>query len=293
MKKILIVTNPHSGKKKGEKILNDILKKFKAIPYNIIKTTHKNHPYEIANTINFDDINVICVIGGDGTMHEVINGMLSRSDNKQIPIGLIPGGTGNSFMHDLNCLNPIEAVNQIIKMEKRKIDLVKITTSNEILYSFNVAGWGMPPDINILAEKMRWLGSQRYNIASLIEIMKFKKRKCKLIINEKNISDDYSFVLCCNTIHTGKGMKIAPKAKLDDGLMDVVAVKKTNRLKLLKLFPKIFSGNHVNDPVVKYHQVKAISINPDINSDLIIDGEVLGKTPCTMEVLGKKIDVLN
>ena len=293
MKNILIITNPHSGGKTGQKILNHILKKFKTIPYNIIKTTHKNHPYEIANTINFDDINGICVIGGDGTMHEVINGMLSRSDNKQIPIGLIPGGTGNSFMHDLNCLNPIEAVNQIIKMEKRKIDLVKITTNNEILYSFNVAGWGMPPDINILAEKMRWLGPQRYNIASLIEIMKFKKRKCKLIINEKNISDDYSFVLCCNTIHTGKGMKIAPKAKLDDGLMDVVAVKKTNRLKLLKLFPKIFSGNHVNDPVVKYHQVKAISINPDINSDLIIDGEILGKTPCTMEVLGKKIDVLN
>ena len=57
-------------------------------------------------------------------------------------------------------------------------------------------------------------------------------------------------------------MKIAPKAKLNDGLMDVVAVKKTNRLKLLKLFPKIFSGNHVNDSVVKYHQIKS---NPFVN----------------------------
>ncbi len=293
MKKILIITNPHSGKKIGLKILNDVLSVFTKIPHDIIKTTHKNHPYEIAKKLHIDKFSAIYIIGGDGTMHEVINGMLSRTDNKQIPIGLIPGGTGNSFMHDLNCLNPIEAANQIIKMKKRKIDLIKITTKNEILYSFNVSGWGIPPDINILAEKMRWMGLQRYNIASLIEIMKFKKRKCKLIINEENISNDYAFVLCCNTIHTGKGMKIAPKAKLNDGLMDVVAVQKTNRFKLLRLFPKIFSGNHINDSVVKYHQVKSIYIQPDINSNLIIDGEILGKTPCKMEILEQKIDVLN
>ena len=293
MKKILILTNPYSGKKHGKKILTNILNIFKNIDYELITTKYQNHPYEIAKDINLNQFSGICIIGGDGSMHEVINGMLSRSDNKQIPIGLIPGGTGNSFMHDLNCLNPIDAANQIIKMKTQKIDLVQITTDNQILYSFNVAGWGMPPDINILAEKMRWMGPQRYNIASLIEIMRFKKRKCKLIINEENILDDYSFVLCCNTVHTGKGMKIAPKAKLNDGLMDVVAVKKTNRLKLLKLFPKIFSGNHVNDSVVKYHQVKSISIKPDINSDLIIDGEILGQTPCKMEILANKIEILN
>ena len=293
MKKILIVTNPHSGKKKGEKILNDILNIFKNNPYDIIKTTHKNHPYEIINTIDIENFFGICVIGGDGTMHEVINGMLNRIDKKRIPIGLIPGGTGNSFMHDMNCLNPIDAAKHIAKLESRKIDLIKIKTPDKTLFSFNVCGWGMPPDINILAEKMRWLGPQRYNIASLIEIMRFRKRECSLIINDENILDDYSFVLCCNTIHTGKGMKIAPKAKVDDGLIDVVAVKKTNRLKLFRLFPTIFSGNHINDPIVNYHQVQSISIKPDINSNLIVDGEIIGETPCTMEVLQKEIDVFN
>ena len=293
MKKILIVANPYSGKKQGKKILNDILNIFKKNPYDIIKTTHKNHPYEIINTIDIESFFGICVIGGDGTMHEVINGMLSRIDKKRIPIGLIPGGTGNSFMHDMNCLDPIDAAKHIAKLESRKIDLIKIKTPNKTLFSFNVCGWGMPPDINILAEKMRWLGPQRYNIASLIEIMRFRKRQCSLIINDENILDDYSFVLCCNTIHTGKGMKIAPKAKVNDGLIDVVAVKKTNRLKLFRLFPTIFSGNHINDPAVNYHQVQSISIKPDINSNLIVDGEILGKTPCKMEILKKEIDVFN
>ena len=293
MKKLLILTNPYSGKKKGKKILKNVLNIFSNTPYDLITTKYKNHPYEIAKTININDFSGICIIGGDGTMHEVINGMLARADKKELPIGLIPGGTGNSFMHDMHCLNPTDAAKQIIKLKTQKIDLIKIETDNKIIYSFNVAGWGMPPDINILAEKMRWFGGQRYNIASLIEIMKFTKRQCNLIINNENILDDYSLVLCCNTIHTGKGMKIAPKAKLADGLIDVVAVKKTNRLTLLKLFPAIFSGNHINSSIVNYQQVKSISIKPKIDSSLIVDGEVIGRTPCDMVALPNAIEVFN
>ena len=293
MKKLLILTNPYSGKKNGKKILKNVLNIFSNTPYDLITTKYKNHPYEIAKTININDFSGICIIGGDGTMHEVINGMLARADKKQLPIGLVPGGTGNSFMHDMNCLNPNDAAEQIIKLKTQKIDLIKIETDNKIIYSFNVAGWGMPPDINILAEKMRWFGGQRYNIASLIEIMKFTKRQCNLIINNENILDDYSLVLCCNTIHTGKGMKIAPKAKLADGLIDVVAVKKTNRLTLLKLFPAIFSGNHINSSIVNYQQVKSISIKPKIDSSLIVDGEVIGRTPCDMVALPNAIEVFN
>ena len=293
MNKLLIIVNLYSGKKQGEEILNNILNIFKNQDYNIIKTTHPNHPYEIANSINIDDFMGICAIGGDGTMHEIINGMLNRRDNKQLPIGLIPGGTGNSFMHDLNSLDPIISTKKIAQFQTRKIDLMEIKTDSDVIFSFNVAGWGMPPDINILAEKMRWLGLQRYNIASLIEIMRFKKRQCDLIINDENISDDYSFVLCCNTIHTGNGMKIAPKAKVDDGLMDVIAVKKTNRLKLFSLFPKIFSGKHIEDPLVNYYQVDTISISPKINANLIVDGEILGKTPCTINVEQHKLEIFN
>ena len=295
MKPLLIIANPYSGKKQGKKICDNILNVFeyKNINHHIIQTTHHNHPYEIANSIDVNEFIGICIIGGDGTMHEVINGLMNRTHNQQLPVGLIPGGTGNSFMHDLNCLDPIDAAEKISNLEIRKIDIMKIETDTQKIYSYNVAGWGMPPDINILAEKMRWLGFQRYNIASLIEIMRFKKRQCDLIINNENISDDYSFVLCCNTIHTGKGMKIAPKAKVDDGLMDVIAVKKTNRLKLFSLFPKIFSGKHIEDPLVSYNQVDAISISPKNNTNLIVDGEIIGKTPCRINILPKKLDIFN
>ena len=91
-----------------------------------------------------------------------------------IPIGLITGGTGNAFMHDLNCLDPIEAVQRILTNQVRKIDIFKAETKERTFYGFNIIGWGMPTDINLLAEKMRWLGGQRYNIASILEVLKYK-----------------------------------------------------------------------------------------------------------------------
>ena len=92
MKKLLIIINPYSGKKQGQKISANILNVFtnKHIDYDLIQTTHQNHPYEIVHSINLNNFSGICVIGGDGTMHEVINGMLFRKDNQKLPIGLIP-----------------------------------------------------------------------------------------------------------------------------------------------------------------------------------------------------------
>ena len=134
MKKILILTNPYSGKKHGKKILTNILNIFKNIDYELITTKYQNHPYEIAKDINLDQFSGICIIGGDGSMHEVINGMLNRVDQNQLPIGLIPGGTGNSFMHDMNCLDPINAAKQIVKFNTRAIDVIKITTNEKKLF---------------------------------------------------------------------------------------------------------------------------------------------------------------
>ena len=134
MKKMLIITNPYSGKKQGQSILNNIIHVLEHIPHRIIVSDYKNHPYDIANNIDLDLFQGICVIGGDGTMHEVINGMLNRQDKKQIPLGLIPGGTGNSFMHDMGCLNPIDAAKKIIQLKNQKIDLIKITTNKDLTF---------------------------------------------------------------------------------------------------------------------------------------------------------------
>jgi len=129
-------------------------------------------------------------------------------------------------------------------------------------------------------------------VATLIEVMRNSKRFADLSIDGEIISDDFAFIIACNTIHVGKGMKMAPKAIIDDGLVDIIIVPKVNRLKLLKLFPKLFTGEHINSPELQYKQVNNFSIIPNENNKLNIDGELLGTTPVKVKVLKKEIEVL-
>ena len=195
-------------------------------------------------------------------------------------------------MHDLNCLEPENAAKRILTGRIRPIDIAKVNAAGKIIYGFNIVGWGMPTDINLLAEKMRWMGQQRYNVASIIEVLKGKQRLAKLIIEGNTLVGDYGFILGCNTIHTGKGMKMAPLAQLNDGMIDLIIARKAGRIKLLTLFPKLISGAHVGDPLVEYRQVKEFSIIPQEDNILNIDGEMIGSTPINVKVESDLINVL-
>ena len=143
--------NPYSGTKKGHAILKKVESIFYAenIDLNIIETTCSGHAKELANRIELNNYDAFIAIGGDGTLLEVVNGLLSRNDGVKIPIGMIPGGSGNSYMHDLGLTNPIDATNAIINGNKelkssfiKSFFLVKnqsfITFSNMISYSIGL-----------------------------------------------------------------------------------------------------------------------------------------------------------
>ena len=294
MKKLYLTVNPFGGHKKGPKILKEVMPLFDEnnIQLNVIETEYAGHNKKIAMEVDMNGYDGFCCIGGDGTMSEVINGVMNRKDLDRFPLGLITGGTGNSFMHDINCLDPIEATKRIIDGKRRKIDIFSCKTPDKLFYGFNILGWGIPTDANLLADKMRWIGSQRYNLASILEVLSHRKRFARVSIDNNSIASDFAFIIGCNTIHTGKGMKMAPLARLDDGLIDLIIVRKVSRFKLLKLFPKVFAGNHISDPGVDYRQVKKFSILPEKDRQLNIDGEVLGTTPVEVEVLPQEIELM-
>ena len=257
----------------------------------MIETEYAGHAQEIVRTVPVDDYDGLCAIGGDGTMHELVNGLMMRNDNADIPIGLIPGGTGSSFMHDLCCLDPIMAAERIISGKTRFIDLMKVKMRDETLYAFNVVGWGVVVDIIRLAEKLRWIGYQRYNFATLVQFIKIKQRKAQLIIDGEEQDDDFVFLMGCNTKHTGKGMMIAPQAELDDGLIDLVTVKGTQRIGLLKVFMNVFEGKHLASPLVEYKQVSSLSLIPQENEQLNVDGELTGCTPINVTVVPRGLQI--
>ena len=294
MKKYYLLVNPKGGHKRGLEIYEKVKHIFSRAGTNItvLHTEYAGHAFDFANTLDFVGYDGLCAIGGDGTMYELINGMLKRDDNHKIPIGLITGGTGNSFMYDVDCLDPIDAAKRIVQHKLRPLDIAKVNANGELFYSFNIIGWGLATDAGKLAEKLRWLGGVRYDVASIVEVLKGKDRIATLTLDKEVIKENFIFIIGCNTIHTGKAMKMAPLAQLNDGKIDLIIVRKTSRINLLKLFPKLFSGDHIKSPLVEYRQVQNFSISLEETNDLTIDGEIIGTTPLNVQMVPKMVNVL-
>ena len=294
---ILIIYNPISGTKSSEGMISKLIDFYKSnnINYYLLKTEYQNHAQVFCKNNNLKKYKDIIVCGGDGTFNEVINGLMLNGSSVLPRLGFLPGGTGNSFMHDLNAVSHQEALSKIFKNRSDYLDILKLTSGKNELYSFNIVGWGLVTDILILAEKMRFLKSIRYNIASLFYIFTAKSRKIKLLVDENIVlNNDYLFILICNTIHTGKGMKAAPKAKFNDGLLDIISVNsKISFLQLIKLFIQIFSGKHINSKFVNYSTAKQVQLEPVDNEILNIDGDAKGYTPVKIEVLEKRLKIIN
>jgi len=294
MSKTYLIVNPHSGTKNSKNILNKVIPVFNEydIEFTLIKTEYAGHAKDLLKSCDFGDYDAVCAIGGDGTLNEIGNGMLLRKDKLRLPIGLIPGGTGNSFMKTMDSLDPVDTVHRIARNRKRPIDVMKVEASDSLYYSLNLVGWGMATDISMSAERLRILGGQRYNISSIIEIVKNKRRIAKLIVDGREREDDFCFIIACNTKYVGKGMKMAPNALIDDGLMDIVIVRKSSRLTLLSVFPKLFNGNHIHHPACEYVQCRSFSIKSEGHDFLNIDGEIIGQTPVDVSILKDGLDLL-
>lgn len=297
MMNTLIIANPISGKKKTKKILDTVVLRtlnINNITYKTHLTEFSLHAREIVNKVQLNDYDFILVLGGDGTMHEVIDGMLNRDDHSNIPIGLLPTGSGNSLLHDRGNTDIETSLQKILEYKITNIDVLKVKTSKNIFYSLNLIGWGMVNDISIRAENNRWMGPMRYNISSIIEIFKYHPKHVDFEIDGESYQGKYTFIIACNTIHIGKGMKMAPHAKLNDGKMDLIIIRDNfKKMKLLRMFPKIFNGSHIHDKIVDYKQAKQIKIIPKSDSTINIDGEIKGKTPISIKVLPGEVKLLN
>ena len=292
--KFIITVNPHGGKKLGPRLLNRVKPLFEAkgIELFVVETTFAGHAKELANQLNITEYDGFIGIGGDGTLHVIINGMLSRHDGRKIPIGIIPGGSGNSYMHDLQLTDPLKAAKAIINGKTRALDTAKVEVNHIIKYSNNMIGWGLVTDVGNQAEHFRWLGTNRYTILSVVEVLRHKSRPATLIMDDKKIEDEFTFIIACNSIHVGKGMKMAPKARLDDGLIDLIVIRSgVSRTRLLQVLPKLFDGSHINEPELEYYQTSQFSLIPETDEILNIDGEIMGSTPIQVNVITKAFEM--
>lgn len=287
VKRFLVVVNPRGGTRRGVAILDSVKSVFvgAGAELDVRVTTHAGHAKEIAGAVNLETYDGFCVVGGDGTIHEAVGGLMQRDDPSSIPLGIIPGGTGNSVLQHLACVEPLEAARRIVAGDIQPLDVMRVSTANEVTFCVNIVGWGAVADINVTAERLRILGTSRYTLAALSHVLRAKRYHAKLMLDDKTVEGDFVFVIACNTKFTGKGMKLAPHADISDGKIDVVVVHRASRWQAIMMLNKAYDGSHVSMPCVEYHQVRSFSIKSESQDLLNLDGEMKCTTPVSTEVM--------
>ncbi|MGV8983238.1 YegS/Rv2252/BmrU family lipid kinase [Clostridium sp.] len=294
MHKVKFIYNPYSG---GNTIVSDL----DTIIMIHQKYDHILVPHRIAyeNPISnaFFDIDksyrYVLIAGGDGTVDSVVNEMKKRNIN--LPIAIIPVGTANDFANYIGMPEDVEeACEQILKGKIKKIDIGKINHK----YFLNVASTGLFTDIS---QKMdvnlkNTIGKLAYYVKGLEQLPNFRKLKIK--VNSDEVSfDDYMYLMLVFNGQTAGNLKFAYKAKVDDGLLDVIIVRAGNMKNILNIFIKMLRNEHLeNVDGIVYFKTSKLEIEcfEDIGTD--IDGERGPDFPLVIEcekggisILGAKI----
>ena len=290
--KTLLLVNPHSGTGKSLEAAAYLKNKLNNKGFDLEQVMSESVGFfaNFLKGIDLTDYKNIIVVGGDGTMHDVVNGLAERANVP--PILLFPCGSGNAFNHDIGCLSWDKALANLERGQTQKIDLFRLDfPAKSSVYAFNVVGWGLVSTINHKAEKLRWLGTARYTLSAVVQILKNPTSKGTVTIDGEIFEGDFCFVLACNTQHTGKAMKMAPLADLSDGLMDILVVKRQPFYKLLQLFPQIFSGSHISSPLLTYLKAKSFSVSAD-SQVLVVDGETQCNAPFSVIILPQQLTMI-
>jgi len=293
IEKIHFVLNPNAGNGSPLKILQEIEEELilNNVKYTIFKSQGRNDIFNHVMSDEIPECDVICAMGGDGTIHETADGLMQSGKASDLAFSVIPCGTGNAFAQTLGELKPKKAIRKILEGERLKIDAMEIKQGPKVSYAVNIIGWGMASRVNQISDQLRILGGIRYNIASLIGIAAMKKKRLVLRMGDKVINEDALLFLALNTVYTGKGMKMAPDADFSDGLIDIIMFKSATKLQVVSIFLKLFSGKHIFDPRVTYKQVNSFSLESE-GDDLNIDGENQGHTPIDVRVIKKCITLI-
>ena len=286
-KRYIVVVNPKGGTRRGLDALERVKPIFAAAQAELRTevTSHAGHAAELASALDLSRCDGLCLIGGDGTLHEVVNGLMTRKAPASAPLGIIPAGTGNTVAQHFGIGGPEDAAQRILNGRAQDLDVARVKTGDVTAYCVNIVGWGAMVDVNRMAERMRALGPPRYALAAVAHILGARPRRVRLTVEDRVIEDEFLLAAACNTKFTGKGMKLAPDADSGDGKLDLVFVRRATRGQLLTLFRKVFDGSHMSLPFVEHMQTSSLSIEPGEVDALNLDGEIKGTTPASIDVL--------
>lgn len=245
-----------------------------------------------------DDVDALVVVGGDGSIRLALDAAIEAGGTT--PVGVVPAGSGNDLARALQI--PIDdvpgAVEVIVAGGTSRVDLARVMLGDGFATTFvTVAATGFDADVTARAVEMQWpRGQARYTLAAARELVGLQSRRYRIVVDgEEKLDADIVFAAVGNTQSYGGGMRITPGASLTDGLLDVTAAARSarfGRLTLARLFPRVYSGTHVDHDLVTTLRGRRIEISSEPAALVSVDGDVIGSLPAVFEAVPGAVSVL-
>jgi len=293
--KLLVIFNPGASHGRSLGKLADIRARFDSlgIQADFLLTTEPGHGTTLVAETSLAGYDGLIAAGGDGTVFEVLNGLYRHPKEKRIPLGLLPIGTGNAFARDLG-LPPAawsDAIDLIHRDQTRLVDVGHVSTTDATYYFLNIIHMGFSVDANRAALKLKFLGNSAYTLATLWRVLKLGSYPLEIEIDGETVNDDNVFIAVSNTRYTGTHFMMAPKAVIDDGLLDLTMLTRLSRRRILKLFPTIYDGRHLGFDEVTTRKARRITIRSPEAMLLAPDGEFIGHSPADIRCLHQDLEI--
>ncbi len=295
--KVLCIYNQFAGGGRAKVKLESIKSLFqeKSIDARFELTEDSSSILNVLKSIDLSEYDGLVVAGGDGSFFNVLNAYKKLEQRVDIPLGILPVGTGNSLSRDLiDGETKLESfIDAIAEGKTKLIDIAEVKSNKDTFYYANMMGFGFITDVAQTASKLKVFGATSYTLGVLYNTLKLKPFDLFITIDGVEKKWKNVFVIISNSRYTGGDYLIAPKAKIDDGKLDLIVLNKLSRINLLKTFPKIFDGSHVETPFVDYIHAESIKLLAKKQKALSPDGEIYGKFPVEVSCLPKAIRVFS
>lgn len=282
MQALKIILNPTAGRGRGARVESELCSYLQAegLDFDLAHTAGPWHAAELAEQAVADGFELVVAAGGDGTTHEVVNGLMAASGGGEAgTLGVIPIGSGSDFAYTAGVPAGLRAAcERLARGQVRVVDVGRVTMRGEgSRYFDNSVGIGFDAVVTVESRKVKWLRGMALYLPVVLKTVFLSLKIPRVVIeyDEHRIEQSALMIVVANGPREGGGFLVAPDAQPDDGLFDLCIADEVSRPAMLGLIPYFIQGTHVDRDPVTMARAKRVTISsPD---DLVahVDGEVL------------------
>jgi len=290
---IALLVNPTSGRGRAPALAGELATALAAVGDNVrtIAGTSAEESALLAREAVADGADVVVALGGDGLVHLALQAVAGTGT----ALGILPAGSGNDIARAVGVplTDPAGAIEVIANGTVRPVDALRATTADgKVTWVGTVLAVGFDARVNMRSDRLRRLpGQLRYNTAVFAELASFRPLSYTLNTDGDQETLDAMLIAIGNAPWYGRGLKMCPEASLTDGELDLTIVHPVSRITLIRIFPKVYAGEHVKHPRVEVRKARTVRID----SPGVIaygDGERVGPLPATCEAVQGAVSVL-